>query len=428
MVQTVTKIPASGRSNGSETKRRAGAGDDPVVSVKDLEVELGLWLSSIESFLGTAAHPFADKLNLRAHDWAGELRLSTSSLVLCSGILDRLTSAAREGETSNALSFDESDALSSVVRDAIVLSESLARAQPLNFGEWRSWCRLVVENLHGAAGFEKAVRLAETAGESAIPERLAELIKKDSVPFGERFELDIIVPGFARILKWLHVVEKMLLADEPLKPSLLIFARVYEDTHDLVGQINRRLLRFPDEDAELFRALDSASYIASIELRKVFDQELAGLATVRSAVTVYARVETAFASLRDNIQQILAGIAKLLEPGIDASSVFPAIGAKLETSLKLRDELATMTRLVRASELDASKEISDAKLRSFLTGPVQTLFYKDRESIERFVEEILRTPDRKDLVPILHRFGAYLETLHNHVNNRAVLAAHQGEQ
>jgi hypothetical protein len=257
---------------------------------------------------------------------------------------------------------------------------------------------------------------------------LNQLINRDTLPFADRFDLGVIVPGFTRILLWLRIVENMLASDAPLKSSLLIFARVYEDTLDLVGHISRRLQRFSDEDAELFRALDSASYIASIELRKVFDQELAGLVAVRSAITVYARTETAFASLRDNIHQILVGIARLIEPNVKASDLFPVIGEKLETSLKLRSELAAMTKAVRAAELNIdSNRISDATLQAFLSGPVPSLFYKDRESVERFVEEILRTHDRKDLVPILHRFGAYLETLFGHVNNRTVLRDHPFE-
>jgi hypothetical protein len=88
-----------------------------------------------------------------------------------------------------------------------------------------------------------------------------------------------------------------------------------------------------------------------------------------------------------------------------------------------------MIRLVRAAEADVdSNRISDSALSAFLFGPVPALFYKDRESVERFVEEILRTHDRKDLVPILHRFGAYLETLFSHVNNRTVLRDHPFEQ
>jgi hypothetical protein len=254
------------------------------------------------------------------------------------------------------------------------------------------------------------------------------MIDDGSIAFSDRLDLFNVVRGFSRILFGLSCVERMLAADQPLKPALLIFARVFEDTQELVNHINHRLIRFPDEDAELFRVLDSASYSASIELRKVFDQELAGLVTVRSAVTVYARVETACATLRDGIQQTLAGIARMIRPDVGNSDIFPDFKMKFDESFRLRHELAAILAAVRALEQSAeSKDLSPERLNAFVSGPVQSLFYKDRESVERFVEEILRTPDRKDLVPILHRFGAYLETLFGHVNNRTVLADHPFE-
>jgi len=394
-----------------------------VSAADDLEADLGIWLASIESFLGTAAHPFADKMNARTHDWSAEINLTNTGLVNCSQIMAELRSSPN-GRAASVLTDEEMDDLSEVVLNALNLSEGLSRAKPLAFAEWRSWCRVAVETFHGCEAFSRIVSHAERAAERTVPDRLRSLIVNESLPFGDRFDLGVIVPSFARILRWLGVIESLLLADEPLKPSLLIFSRVYEDTNDLVGHINRRLLRFSDEDAELFRALDSASYIASIELRKVFDQELAGLIHVRSAITVYARVETAFASLRDNIQQILAGIAKLIDPSTEASEIFSGIGAKLDASLKLRSELASMTQMVREAEQNPKGAVPDDKFRTFLSGPVRSLFYKDRESVERFVEEILRTRERKDLVPILHRFGAYLETLFSHVNNRTVLRDH----
>jgi hypothetical protein len=382
------------------------------------EVELGIWLSSVESFVGTAAHPFVDKNNLRGHDWSGDVSVTNSGLVLCSGILGQLTTSALHHSSGSNLTIDELDTLFENVSDVLRVGETLARAKPVSFNEWRSWCRMVSTALNSTPAFEKAVQVSTRAGDAFIPQL-----------FGDRFDLGMVVPGFTRILLLLRTVEKLLVADAPLKPSLLIFARVYEDTLDLVGHINRRLQRFADEDAELFRALDSASYIASIELRKVFDQELAGLVAVRSAVTVFARTETAFASLRDNIQQILVGIAKLIDAETKESELFPVIGEKLKTSLRLRSELATMIRLVRAAEADIhANRISHSALNAFLAGPVPSLFYKDRESVERFVEEILRTDDRKDLVPILHRFGAYLETLFSHVNNRTVLRDHPFEE
>jgi hypothetical protein len=402
----------------NKTKTRGSVAQN--FSVPD--IELGIWLAAIESFVGTAAHPFVDKMNMRAHDWSGDVALTNSGLVRTASVLASLTNAAvQKGSSGGGLTIDELDSLTDIVGDALNTGDALVRTKPISFNEWRSWSRLVTNAFNSSPAFEKVVRMAVKAGEMSIPPRLAELIENNTLTFGDRFDLKAIVPGFARILHWLGIVESMLAADAPLKPSLLIFARVYEDTLDLVGHINRRLQRFNDEDAELFRALDSASYIASIELRKVFDQELAGLIAVRSAITVYARTETAFASLRDNIHQILAGIAALIEPNIKPDDLFPVIGEKLDSSVRLRSELANMIGMVRDAEHEESKEISDDRLNAFLTGPVPSLFYKDRESVERFVEEILRTRDRKDLVPILHRFGAYLETLFSHVNNRTVL-------
>jgi hypothetical protein len=58
----------------------------------------------------------------------------------------------------------------------------------------------------------------------------------------------------------------------------------------------------------------------------------------------------------------------------------------------------------------------------FRESSLHFLFYKDKETVERFIEEVLITTNKKDLVPILHRFGAYLETLFGQVNMRIVLA------
>src|SRR4029079_6124916 len=120
--------------------------------------------------------------------------------------------------------------------------------------------------------------------------------------------------------------------------------------------------------------------------------------------------------------------ARLIDPKVEPSSIFQEIEQKLKTSLKLRTELASMLKEVRAAEAGQSAHISEERFRAFLSGPVPSLFYKDRESVERFVEEILRTTDRKDLVPTLHRFGAYLDTIFSSVNNRTVLRDHPFEE
>ncbi len=55
---------------------------------------------------------------------------------------------------------------------------------------------------------------------------------------------------------------------------------------------------------------------------------------------------------------------------------------------------------------------------------MQNLMYKDWESFDIFVEELSRTRDVAEALPLMHRFGAYLDTLFGQVNMRAVLKDH----
>jgi hypothetical protein len=206
---------------------------------------------------------------------------------------------------------------------------------------------------------------------------------------------------------------------------------VHEQTSELISYIDKRLDRFPDETAELFGSLDGASYTASLELKKVYTQELVGLVGVRPAPSVYARIETAYSLLNDSFQQILTGFARLIDPSISTLDLFPSFRVKLEHSLQLREHLAGVRRVVRAAEQTPEKAKLDElkkELGNHLSSTMQFLFYKDRETIERFAEEVMAAGDKKDLVPILHRFGAYLETLFGQVNMRTVLADHPFEE
>jgi len=46
------------------------------------------------------------------------------------------------------------------------------------------------------------------------------------------------------------------------------------------------------------------------------------------------------------------------------------------------------------------------------------------ETVEQFIKEVLIRKHKKDLAPIQHRLGAYLETLFGQVNMQKVLANH----
>ncbi len=432
----------------------ANAVEDKIVSdvaandISELVFELGLWLSGLESFLNVRNHSFAEENRVKAasRDWTKEFRLTHSTLLLCSRLTFKVSRQIRDshllnektGEDDldfavqeNLFGADEIYKLSQALKDAVLLNEGLLRAAPLRFGEWTAWSNFLADKFKAVEAFEKLIKMAEQTGERFLPEVFWQLLENKPMSLAMEADLRLVLPRFAKILKWLSVIEKMLRNDEPLKTSLLIFSRIYEQIQDMMTYIDNRLLRFPNEEDELFGALDGAAYTASIELRKVYNYELAGLAEIRPTPSVYAKLETAYALLNDSFQQTVVSFATLLDAHIDPTELFPNFQSKLDNSLILRQRLWEILQTVKKAEQNPEAYPMDSlhtQLTDFLGSTIQYLFYKDMETVERFIEEVLITNNNKDLVPILHRFGAYLETLFGQINMRVVLADHPFEQ
>jgi hypothetical protein len=409
----------------------ANAGSDEkttVQSADDLAFHLGLWLSGLESFLNVRNHSFAEdsRSKVSARDWTREFRLTHSTFLLCSRLAFQLGNKIKnEDQNSFEFSSEEIFNLSLTLKDAILLNEGLLRAAPLKFGEWTAWSNLLYNKFKTLGIFDKLIKNAEQTGEKSLPENLVKLLESKPIPFSAKADLQLVLPRFAKILKWLSIIGEMLKQDEPLKPALLIFSRIYEQINEMTSFINNRLLRFPNEEDELFGTLDGAAYTASIELRKVFSHELSGLVDIRTTPSVYAKIETAYALLNDSFQLTLISFATLIEPSIEAGQIFPNLKTKFEQSMILRQKMWDILQDVRNAEQNPESFPLDKLHRELIDFRDKTqhfLFYKDKETIERFIEEVLIAKNKKDLVPILHRFSAYIETLFGQVNMRVVLA------
>ncbi|MGI8467440.1 MAG: hypothetical protein ACR2N3_03220 [Pyrinomonadaceae bacterium] len=415
------------------------------VPVHETAFNLGLWLSGLESFLRIRTHAFAETNQTKAvaRDWSREFRLTHLGLLMCSNFALRLCEAARNIETeaeefnivdklespeaSFDFSFDDIFTLSANLKNLTLLNKAFLRAAPHSIGEWTSWSEILGNGLRQIEVTGRLIENAELEGEKHLPSSLFELLQTSSIPPAVEADLQIVLPHFAKILKWLEVVGKMLERDEPLKPTLLVFARIYEQTQMMMGHIRNRLLRFPSEEDALYGVLDCALYAASIELRKVFNFELAGLSEMRQPISIRAKIETSYALLNDCIQLILVQFAQFVEPHFEPTRLFSNFQTKLEQSLALRQDLWNIQQAVKRAEQQPENlllEKLNHKLNDFLRTGLRFLMFKDCETFERFTEEVMRTRNKKDLVPILHRFGAYLETLFGQVNMRTVLANH----
>jgi hypothetical protein len=328
-----------------------------------------------------------------------------------------------------ALTTRDIEQLSQQLRGLILLNRSIAGSPTP--AEWRSWSLTLGQQLESSGAAGRLAAYVRSSGRSYLPEEMAGIFASPEASFADRSDLDEIASRIGVVLRSLEIVERMLQSRLPLKQSLIVFAAVHEQTRELLSFINNRLARFPDEHAVLFNQLDSASYGTSLELGKVFQQELRGIVHLVPPPSVHARVESAYALMLDSFQQMLVELARTVAPNATAFDFFPRYKIKLDRSLELRNELWALFRDVQRTENEPSKQKVDelrVSLRAFAEGVAKDLHFKDQETIERFIEEVHAARDKKDLVPILHRFGAYLETLFGQVSMRAVLASHPFEQ
>jgi len=401
--------------------------------------EIGLWLCGLESFLCNWDRISRDATRYGDPDaaWTREFRLTHTALLKCAELNYELRTALilpRTGneETGASTEIDnytvaDCDRLLLEIRELMILNRNLLGGHDLKFDAWRAWSQLLVERLRNSPASLKFAAGWGADSVSHLPGDLKKLLSRKGLSFSDRADLTEVLSRFALIMRSLGVIGSMLRNDEPLKPTVLIFAKVHEVSQSLISFINNRLTRFQDESAELFASLDGASYTASLELKKVYQQELTGIVGIRPAPSIHAKVETAYASLNDSFEQILAGFARLVDPQVVVTDLFPGIHLKLERSLSLRRHLWKALQAVKNAEADPRPAMVEAvrkELTIFMAEPIEYLFFKDRDTLERFAEEVIATSEPKDLVPILHRFGAYLETLFGLVNMRTVLGSH----
>ena len=393
-----------------------------------LAMSLGIWLTSLESFLDIRNHSIADESRERAatRDWSGELRLARAALLRCARIGYELIGSLEQTNAANGnfidappVSAGEIFALSRAFQNSALLGEELLRSAPLGINAWSAWCGDLAAKLKTSPAFENLSEHAAQTSVESLPAifRTADQTMPDECAAALQF--------IGQILAWLDVIGTILERDEPLKPALVIFARIYDQITQMNAVINDLLVRMKDETDEIFGLLDGVAYVASIELKKVYQQELSDIGGIRPAFTVRARIEAAYGLLTDSFRQSLIGFAALIEPNVNTEDLFPAFRHKREKTLTLRREIWHLLQMTQRAEQNPDAfplaELNE-KLVDFTATTMRSLMYKDWETFERFVEEVVRTGGKKDLVPLLHRFGAYLETLFGQINMRGVIA------
>jgi hypothetical protein len=393
--------------------------------------ELSLWLAAIKRFIEPENFSFkdADPKNAVRQDWSSALRALRYSLMratlLTSQLSARFKTLEFEAATDNLETKEFAELYLILSRFSNVCDRLLA-IQPLDYFGWTNFCDSLRSSLEKIALPQKLI----SADYTSLPESLERLNQTAKIryPFGK--EVLQTIASLNRLLEILRIVGDKLKNDLPLKNSLLFFSLIHGEAKDLIRFIEQRLLRQMPPENEFFDLLDGTIYIISLEIKKVYSRELKGVLDLRPAPQVVARVETSHGLLQDCFQQSIILLAEAFDSEIEGWRIFPNYQTRLEQSLVLRNDLWNALQHVQRAE-KSPDTFSSEKLRKslehFRNSSLYFLMFKDCEPTERFIEEILQTKRLQDITHVLHRFGAYLETLLGQVSMRGVLANHPFE-
>lgn len=402
------------RVSDRRLKERASGPVAPSAEVEQNVRAVPMWLRAMESFFDLDLHP-GRSTSAPKSDLADELS------VLCQAARRTLRLLAVGGVREPA-----SDLLRDALGELVVLCEAVGCVR------WREWESLRSAFAHRVAAQPAAVRLLATAArveEEEVHPRLRATVRAVAMPWLSE-DLRRVFVALARMLDWLRAIELELEQDRPLKVVLPIFTLIHREARQLVSFIETRALRNEGLDARIFDALDASAYAMSMELNKVFTHELVGVVESRDASEIYARIEDAAGLLCDCFQQTTVGLAQLFDEAINGAELFASYKTRLEQSLRLRRDLWILSQMIRRVERErhhlATGTLGES-LEAFRRGSMRFLMYKDWESLERFIEEVATARGVSELIPVLHRFSVYLETLFRQVNMRLVLVDHPFE-
>jgi hypothetical protein len=416
------------------------------VNIDSSLLELHIWQLALRSFFNLRNHSLSDaeKAEIISRDFSPEVRIVGQalkrSLLLSLNCTPEKSAASfdlEEASAFDAMSLNapgdshaqmSASAITPLVNTLGELCDvcDSALSAKVDFQVWTCVERLV----KGELAQSQFIRQLERRVRSGALERLHPSLHELTIritPHSLAADMSVIFSQLAQLLEQLHVIETLLRHDAPLKSALTIFTLVHEEARSLIEFIEKRAIRTEEIEGTVFDALDSTGYAMGVELSRVFGRELVGLVSLRQSPAIYTKVENAHGLLRDSFQQTMLALIQVFDPALDSSLFFQFFNARLEQSLSLRRDLWTLLQLVLQAEKDRDRRPLAPlleRLDDFREGSLRFLMYKDWESFERFVAEVLAARGAVELTPVLHRFGTYLEALFGQINMRTVLADH----
>ena len=235
-----------------------------------------------------------------------------------------------------------------------------------------------------------------------------------------------ILSEMLRFFDWLARIENNLHKLDTLLESLSLLEVLEFECRSLTDYIDTKAIKVARGNERLHDVLDGISYGITHDLRRIFERELVRGVTEQSIPLVYGKILHAHGLLTNCFQQSTITLLQVFNPSLDAARLFNDMELRLQQSLILCRDLASLMRFVRLAQANGDPDVLrsvTARILEFRDGSMQYLMYKDWRGYESLALEVITAIENNlDSKPLLHRFLCFLEVLYGHVKMRAVLA------
>ncbi len=247
--------------------------------------------------------------------------------------------------------------------------------------------------------------------------------------------ISVIYLYLYRFLRYMRFIDIETQREVPLNSSLMILMLLKSEIDAFTNYIESAVKKVGAPD--LGGLLKTLSYQFAMEKKRVYIQELKDIYGRKGTPAFRGRIENSRGILKNLTEQSIVQLTRYFQPEIRGEDIFPSFTTKMSQTVRLREDLFVLHRLL-AAVVDSAAD-PEARLKAFESlrnymvyfekSAFRLLRYDDYEGFESFFHGVKTL--KKDALSgagfskavkgILH-FKVFLETTLRHIANRAELA------
>jgi len=411
---------------------------------------LEVWLRGLRCFFVVQHLPLSDseRKGLVARSFGPEIRIVRHVLQLCETSAGELIKHGRTDKVEfesfiesqlrkdNVMDYhigkiveqptplDSLILLSESLNDLRVMIDAITEQEKLGYQMFLSLGRCFKRDLLNCRYVEMLLaqrfRLQYDRVDSAALSGLLRNIEEDKI----RRDVALVLLWLFRLLKYLQLVHRDLLADRPLRHSLVVFSLLHAEMNLLSAFLKSHFQRGRDVRHSLWNAAELIMYSLNMESRRALERELIFASRETDPAAIYTKIENSHGMLRNCYQSCVVTLAQAFDRSFDGRAVFPSMLENMQRAQKARQDLWDLRQYLRdilqnKSAMDTNSVVE--RIAAFCEASLRYLMYRDWGEFERLSDALVMATNAIEVRTLLRKFATFLETLLEEVSKRSVL-------